>query len=218
MQTLEAIMYERAGALKEFWFDVDGVMTAQAALTIYDIKRDSDLVGFVRSDGITSITLVPCDEHGTPIENVVEYIAGVEGEPIMEGYRFDPRDGKVVEYLVGDGGFPVYFISGRNSPCVRKRALTLGATPLLGVKDKLAMLNQYSKVSLASILFIGDGIQDVEIMSAIKSGGGVTIAPQDACLEAKEVATYITAAPGGGGVLSEVITEFLKNRGIWPDK
>ncbi len=216
MSDIEQVMQQYAAHLKEFWFDVDGVMTAQAALTIYDVQRDGNLVGFTRSDGIVSITLVPSDEHGVPIANVVEYFAGYEGEPIMEGYRFDPRDGKVVEYLVQHQR-PTFFISGRNSPCVRKRAKTLGATPLLGEKDKLSVIKTLSKASLNQLLFIGDGIQDVEAMEAIKEAGGFTCAPADACDEAKAASVYITEVKGGAGVVHEVISAYLRSVNLWPN-
>ncbi len=211
MTKLEAFMQEKAPTIKEFWFDVDGVMTPQGAITIYDVRDGGALIGFERKDGITSTRLVPCDEHGTPRANIVECIAGYGDEPIMEGYRFDPRDGKVVEYLV-ENGFPVYFISGRDSACVRKRALALGATPLLGVKDKLALIREKANSALGEIMFIGDGIQDVETLRAV----GFSVAPKDASPEALFAAHVCTDARGGEGVLSEVITLFLKTRGLWP--
>lgn len=215
MSTLEQLMLQYAAPLKEFWFDVDGVMTAQQGLVIYDVNGQSELRGFVRNDGITSITLVPCDHHGVPLSNVVEYVAGYEDEPIMEGYRFDPRDGKVVEYLV-QHQLPTFFISGRNSPCVRKRAKTLGAVPLLGEKDKLSVIKTLSKTSLSQLLFIGDGIQDVEAMEAIKDAGGFTCAPADACDEAKIASVYIAEAKGGGGVVHEVVSAYLRSVNLWP--
>lgn len=209
--TLETLLKEKAPHIKEFWFDVDGVMTPQGAVTIYDVFHLDTLVGFERKDGIVGARLVPCDEYGVPLVNVVEYIAGYVGEPIMEGYRFDPRDGKVVEYLV-EHGFPVYFISGRNSPCVRKRALALGAVPFLGVKDKLTLMKEKITCTLSEVLFIGDGIQDVEALAA----SGVAIAPADASPEAIAVAHATTSARGGEGVLNEALTFFLKERNLWP--
>jgi 3-deoxy-D-manno-octulosonate 8-phosphate phosphatase (KDO 8-P phosphatase) len=211
MTELEKIIQDKAPNLKEFWFDVDGVMTPQGVVTIYDVHDQDSLVGFERADGIVSTRLVPCDEQGVPLLNVIEYLAGYAGEPIMEGYRFDPRDGKVVEYLV-QNGFPVYFISGRKSPCVEKRARVLGAIPFLGLTDKLSVMREHTTVSFEEILFVADGIQDYEALMAV----GLAIAPKDASPEAILAADCLTDAKGGGGVLNEVITPFLKARGIWP--
>ena len=129
----------------------------------------------------------------------------------MEGYRFDTRDGKVVEYLV-QNRFPVYFISGRDSACVRKRALALGAVPHLGAKDKLATIMEHSKCRLDQVLFVGDGIQDCEALRAV----GIAIAPADASSDAIASAHATTISRGGDGVISEIVTEFLKIRGMWP--
>jgi 3-deoxy-D-manno-octulosonate 8-phosphate phosphatase (KDO 8-P phosphatase) len=208
---LESLIQRSASEIKEFWFDVDGVMTPQGQVTIYDVVSDIPGRCFERKDGIDSIRLVPCDENGKPLENVVEYIAGTTGEPIMEGYRFDPRDGKVIEYAVANK-YPVYFVSGRNSPCVKKRALVLGARSFLGEKDKLAIIKKHSQVSLSNILFIGDGIQDCEAMGQ----AGLSIAPADACEEALAIAHGITSSRGGEGVIAEVLAVFLKAQDMWP--
>lgn len=211
MNTLEVLLREKAPHLKEFWFDVDGVMTPQGAVTIYDVRNSSELCGFERKDGIESVRLVPCDEYGEPVVNTVEYIAGYIGEPIMEGYRFDPRDGKVVEYLI-ENGYPVFFVSGRDSACVRKRALALGATPLLGVKDKLGVIQKQSGCALSDVLFVGDGIQDCEALRVV----GLAIAPADASSEAIAAAHATTVSRGGEGVLNEIVSIFLHERGMWP--
>ena len=211
MYTIKEILEIHADSIQEFWFDVDGVMTPKGAITIYDACTENLHAGFELKDGINSIRLVPCNEEGKPLENIVEYIAGYTGEPIFEGYRFDTRDGQVIQYLVKNR-FPVYFISGRDSPCVRKRALTLGAIPVLGAKDKLATISTLTKCGVDKVLFIGDGIQDCETLRAV----GVGFAPSDASSEVLQSADATTDACGGEGVIREVITEFLKIRSMWP--
>src|SRR3989344_4668648 len=131
------ILARYASGIEEIWLDVDGVMTRQGGLAIYDVSDEHTL--FERRDGIQSIRLVPCDECGQPTPNVVEYVAGLTSEPIMEGYCFDTRDGHVIETAV-KAGIPVFFISGRNSPAVLKRAINLGAIPFLGEKDKVSRM------------------------------------------------------------------------------
>jgi 3-deoxy-D-manno-octulosonate 8-phosphate phosphatase (KDO 8-P phosphatase) len=210
--TLKDQIEKLAPSIREFWFDVDGVMTHKGGVTIYDVHSDDAVGCFERVNGLRSIRLVTCDDNGVPIPNTIEYIAGLEGEPIMEGYRFDTRDGKVVEYLI-ENGYPVYFISGRDSPCVRKRAEALGATAFLGEKDKLAVIKKHAKCSLSEVMFIGDGIQDCEALSAV----GLPIAPSDACSEAVRAAVNTTSSIGGEGVMHEAISIFLKARGMWPD-
>lgn len=210
MASIKDLFEEYAVPIRQFWFDVDGVMTPKGAITIYDVHTENPHAGFVRNDGINSTRLVPCNEEGQPLENTVEYIAGYVGEPIFEGYRFDTRDGQVIQYLVRNG-FPVYFISGRDSPCVRKRAQALGAVAFLGAKDKYATIKEHAKCDMSHVLFIGDGIQDCETMRAV----GIAIAPADASTEAIRSAHAVTHALGGDGVIYEVVAEFLKIRGMW---
>jgi len=201
------ILARYASGIEEIWLDVDGVMTRQGGLAIYDVSDEHTL--FERRDGIQSIRLVPCDECGQPTPNVVEYVAGLTSEPIMEGYCFDTRDGHVIETAV-KAGIPVFFISGRNSPAVLKRAINLGAIPFLGEKDKVATIERFTKCSWSQILFIGDGLQDVGALER----AGISACPIDGAPEALSVAKWITKTKGGEGVVEEVFRVFLGYRGI----
>jgi 3-deoxy-D-manno-octulosonate 8-phosphate phosphatase (KDO 8-P phosphatase) len=212
MKSIEPVIRERAYHIRQVWTDVDGVLTPQGTLAIYDVLYSGSHVAFESRDGLCVTRLVPCDEYGRPLSNSIEYFAGYPGAQIMEGYRFDTRDGMVVKYLV-EAGVPVYFISGRDSPCVRARASALGAVPLLGARDKLAVMQEHATCSLDEILFIGDGIQDCDALRAT----GISVAPADAAPEAVLAAQGVTHAVGGSGVLSEVATYFMKARGMWPE-
>ena len=197
-----------AREVKEVWLDVDGVMTRQGDLAIYDVGTP-DHPAFERKDGVQSFRFVTCDEHGMPEKEVVEYLAGFVGEPIMEGYRFDTRDGRMIERAV-KAGFPVHFVSGRNSPCVLKRAINLGARPLLGEKDKVVTIERESLAGWDHILFIGDGVQDVGALERAY----ISVAPADASSEAIAVAKFVTAARGGEGVVDEVLRMFFEARKV----
>lgn len=207
---IHELLARYASGIEEIWLDVDGVMTRQGDLAIYDVCADGH-TAFERRDGIQSVRLVPCDEHGQPLNHVVEYYAGSVGEPIMEGYRFDTRDGRMIETAVGEG-FPVYFISGRNSPAVLKRALNLRATPFLGEKDKVLRIEAQTKCAWSQVLFIGDGFQDVETLQK----AGISVCPADGDPRALATAQWITEAKGGEGVVYEALGAFLEYRGIRP--
>lgn len=210
-KTHEEIVARLTPQIQEIWLDVDGVMTRQQDLTIYDIGNPSH-PAFERRDGIQSLRLVPCDEYGHPLENVVEYFAGTIGEPIMEGYRFDTRDGRMIETAV-KAGLHIFFISGRNSLCVAKRAVNLGAVPFLGEKDKVTAIERETKHSWNEILFIGDGFQDVGALSK----AALSVCPADGSPEAKDAAVWVTETRGGEGVVHEVLHALFKIRGIKPE-
>ena len=214
---LHDLLARYAPGIEEVWLDVDGVMTRQGDLAIYDVTREGH-VAFERRDGIQSTRLVPCDLLGQPVPHVVEYYAGAVGEPILEGYRFDTRDGRVIESAV-KAGIPLFFISGRNSPAVLKRAINLGAVPYLGEKDKVLTIEQHSKVAArdggrgwSQVLFSGDGFQDVPTLER----AGVSVCPSDGDPRAIATAKWITEAKGGEGVVYEALGAFLEFRGIRP--
>jgi 3-deoxy-D-manno-octulosonate 8-phosphate phosphatase KdsC-like HAD superfamily phosphatase len=214
---LHELLLERASNIKEVWLDVDGVMTHQKPVVIFELLgAGGGVIGFERHDGFLRTPLVPLDALGNPVVNRVELFSAKVGRPIAEGYGFDTRDGKVVEYL-RENGLSVYFISGRNSPVVHDRALALGAVPILGEKDKLTRIKQTARCALGEILFVGDGIQDAETLSAVREAGGIAIAPADSCEEAIAASCCVTAAKGGEGVLYEIFSAFLKIRGLWRD-
>lgn len=208
----EEIIARHAPQIQEIWLDVDGVMTRQQDLVIYDVGVNPLHPAFRQDDGVQSILLVPCDQNGKPIENTVEYIAGIIGEPIMEGYRFDTRDGRMIEVAI-KAGLRVFFISGRNSPCVTKRARNLGAIPVLGEKDKVSAIEQRTNCSWKEILFIGDGFQDVCVLSR----AAISVCPADGAPEAKDAAMLITEARGGEGVVYEILQMLFWARGIEPE-
>lgn len=216
-RSLSEVLKEKGIYTREVWLDVDGVMTRQEPVVIYELLNgNGEPIAYERHQGLTRTGLVPLDANGNPTLNRVEFFAARRGSVIAEGYGFDTRDGKVVEYLV-QAGYLVRFISGRNSPVVENRALALRATPLLGIKDKLPVIREHARCSLGAILFCGDGIQDVETLHAVREAGGIAIAPADACSEALVAAECVTIARGGEGVLHEIFSTFLRHRRLWPD-
>jgi 3-deoxy-D-manno-octulosonate 8-phosphate phosphatase (KDO 8-P phosphatase) len=77
--------------------------------------------------------------------------------------------------------------------------------------DKLAEIQKLD-LNPHEVCFVGDGIQDCEAMGVCR----LSIAPNDASEEAKEIAHGVTSVEGGNGVLHEIVSLFLKERGLWP--
>ena len=61
------------------------------------------------------------------------------------------------------------------------------------------------------VCYVGDDLLDVPLLKRV----GFPVVPADASPEAKEVAHYVTAAPGGKGVVREVAELILKSQGKW---
>jgi 3-deoxy-D-manno-octulosonate 8-phosphate phosphatase (KDO 8-P phosphatase) len=76
---------------------------------------------------------------------------------------------------------------------------------------KLDEFEKESGLKDEDICYVGDEMIDLGIMKRI----GFSVAPSDGAIEAKEVATYITKARGGKGVVREAAEFILKAQGKW---
>ena len=125
--------------------------------------------------------------------------------------KFNTRDGMGISLLKGhDIKFAI--ITGENSEIVKRRAEKLGITEYyLGVKNKLEIFNllkQKYAISNEEIAYIGDDINDYEVMR----NAGLACCPSNAIESVKSVAGYVTNTKSGEGVVREVIDYILNNR------
>ena len=73
-----------------------------------------------------------------------------------------------------------------------------------GCKDKLAAVKKYCEqynVKLENVAYVGDDINDLEVISAV----GLGCCPADAIPSVKEAAQIVTRAKGGEGVIREIV-------------
>lgn len=73
-----------------------------------------------------------------------------------------------------------------------------------GVKNKAEVVKRICKekgIDLENVVYIGDDINDIQIMEAV----GFSVAPANAVNEVKTKADYVTNAFGGHGVIREVV-------------
>ena len=61
--------------------------------------------------------------------------------------------------------------------------------------------------------YVGDDIPDLHVMRA----AGLAVAPNDAAVEAKAEAAYISPCNGGYGVGRDLLEQILKAQGHWLD-
>ena len=127
---------------------------------------------------------------------------------------FSARDGAGMKYWRRVGK-KLAIISGRGSPAVSRRAQELGVDAVrLNALDKLPALQEVLSelgVSADRTAVIGDDMPDLPMMYHC----GLVIAPADAVEEVRNVAGYITKAPGGGGCVRETVEMILKAAGLW---
>jgi len=124
------------------------------------------------------------------------------------------KDGYAVKRAV-ESGMRVVIISGGKSEAVKKRFEGLGVSDVfIGIEDKLTLFNEYCvkhNVNLNNSMFMGDDIPDYLVMQKV----ALAVAPQDACSEIKEIATYISPKNGGEGCVREILEQILREKGTW---
>lgn len=158
-----------------------------------------------------------------PIEGLVVDVDGVltDGGIIYtdrgdELKVFHVRDGSAMKIWT-EAGKKLGIITGRRSEIVVRRALELGAKPVVqGSGNKRLALEKMIrdwKLNADEVCYIGDDLPDLGAMRDV----GLAVAVADACPEATEDAHYVTAARGGQGAVRETIELILKCQGSWDE-
>ncbi len=99
---------------------------------------------------------------------------------------------------------PAFIISSESNPVVATRANKLKIDFLHGVTNKLDPLNNLcteKDYKLSKILFVGNDINDYEVMKSC----GYSACPSDSHNTITDVATFVLQTKGGCGVVREVL-------------
>lgn len=123
--------------------------------------------------------------------------------------KFNTRDGSGFG-LLKLNGLITGIITGENMELNRRRAKKLRLDILVsGCRDKMAAVKEICaqrNIELANVLYIGDDINDIDLMKIV----GYSCAPADAMPEVREAADFVTVARGGEGVIREVAERILE--------
>ncbi|MCD8241333.1 MAG: N-acylneuraminate cytidylyltransferase, partial [Lachnospiraceae bacterium] len=125
--------------------------------------------------------------------------------------KFNTRDGMGF-HLLRSSGIITGIVTGESIELNRRRAQKLKLDVLEdGCRDKAAtvrkLCEQYG-VALQNVAYIGDDINDLEVIRMV----GFGCAPADAMPQVREAADYVTKAKGGEGVIREVADLLLHAR------
>lgn len=128
--------------------------------------------------------------------------------------RMNIKDGYALQLAIKKS-YRILIISGSDSLEVTHRLHNLGVVDILmKVENKKFLLQEYmhkNQLHKEEILFMGDDIPDYEAMKEV----GLAACPQDAVMEIKNIAHYISPLKGGEGCGRDVIEKTLKLRGDW---
>jgi 3-deoxy-D-manno-octulosonate 8-phosphate phosphatase (KDO 8-P phosphatase) len=156
-----------------------------------------------------NIKLVLADCDGVLTDTGVYF--GENGE-VMK--RFSIRDGMGTQRL-REVGIETGYISGEASPSLKKRAEKLKLLHVyLGIDDKLATLRgilSSNNLQLNQIAYIGDDMNDLDVMSEI-SKEGLIASPSDGMPSIKKSVHYVCKAKGGYGAFRDFVEWILEQR------
>lgn len=124
--------------------------------------------------------------------------------------KFNTKDGMAFE-LLRKHGIKTGIITGEDRSLVRRRGEKLLVDELyVGIKDKLKVIDDICKkydISYENIAYIGDDINDLEVIKKVGFGCSVNDAMQ--CI--KDTSKYVTKVNGGQGAVREVVEFILNN-------
>jgi 3-deoxy-D-manno-octulosonate 8-phosphate phosphatase (KDO 8-P phosphatase) len=156
-----------------------------------------------------NLRLVITDVDGTLTDGGIFY--SERGEAMK---KFSMRDGMGVERL-RDDGIETAFLTRETSPIVARRAEKLKIRWLYqGVSDKRAALDGILGdvgCTQAQAAFIGDDLNDLEILAAV-SEQGLVAAPLDAHPLLLRAAHHCCVRPGGSGAFRDFAEWILELR------
>ena len=122
---------------------------------------------------------------------------------------FNIKDGLGIAILLKQAGIEPIVITGRRSGIVENRCREIGIAELCqGVVDKLTRLRQLLEargLQMSEAAYIGDDINDLECMVAVRKGGGAVGCPADAARQVREISHFIAEHNGGDGAVRDFI-------------
>ncbi|GHT10074.1 haloacid dehalogenase [Planctomycetales bacterium] len=150
------------------------------------------------------IRLILSDVDGVMTDNMIELdYAGNESK------RFSTLDGYGIK-MWHDAGYEIGLITGRDCPCVFKRAenmqISIVRAGTFAKWEAVLEIAEEQHLALEEIAFIGDDFPDLAPIRAVGLGVTVPHAPQ----ELKNAAEYITQRPAGYGAVRDLIDQILQ--------
>ena len=160
----------------------------------------------ITKEQFKKIKLIISDIDGVLTDGKVGY-----GAPDFIKF-FNYKDGQWIRIALR-AGLMVGFLSGRKSAANAKRAAELNVTFcredfIRKGEEFQNILNEYS-LAPEECLYIGDDLSDIPVMRR----AGISVAPADGVSQLDEFIDWRTTRRGGDGVLYEVISRLLAERG-----
>lgn len=148
------------------------------------------------------LKLIVADFDGVMTDNRV-----LVNEDGMEAVFCNRSDGLAVE-LLRERGIDVIVISKETNRVVAARCEKLGIAIHHGINDKLELLKKIikeRKLGRHEVCYVGNEVNDIECMKAVE----LSVAPADSHQSVLKIASLVTKARGGEGVIREISDSIL---------
>ncbi|MFM9943891.1 MAG: KdsC family phosphatase [Bacteroidia bacterium] len=127
---------------------------------------------------------------------------------------FNIKDGFAMQLAI-KLGYKICVISGGNSQGVIKRLEGLGITDIfMKVHEKLPVFKKYisdKNLKNEEIAYMGDDLPDYQLLKEV----GLKCCPADASHDIKTICDFVSAYPGGGGCVRELIEKVIRAQDKW---
>lgn len=125
--------------------------------------------------------------------------------------KFNTKDSMGMELLLKHK-IKTVFVTRENSKIVKKRVKKISIVDLYsGILDKKNLLTKILikyNVNSNEIAYIGDDVNDVEIMKSV----GFSVTPLDGNHEVKKISDYVCKTKGGQGAFREMSDLIIKSK------
>lgn len=180
--------------------------------TFFEIDEPSDWViieALMKKNGVISPTIIP---------QIKMFLTDCDGCLTDGGMYYSENGDELKKFNTRDGmGFALLrkkniitgIITSENVKLNKRRAEKLGLDELIsGCSDKVKAVKKLCEkygVELRNVAYVGDDINDLEVIKIV----GLGCCPDDAIPEVKNAADFVTKAKGGEGVIREIIDKIL---------
>lgn len=154
---------------------------------------------------LNDIQLIVYDFDGVLTDNSV--VVNTDG---VESVRVNRSDGLAIK-IFKEMGIKQIILTTEINPVVEARARKLSIPLLKGTEDKKKALTRFcdkSKILLKKVLYIGNDINDLEVMNSV----GWPICPADASQEIRRISKLVLLKSGGRGVVRELLDNVIEKR------
>ena len=123
--------------------------------------------------------------------------------------KFNTKDGMAIKVVRQKGMNVAFLSSGSTEHIIQNRAKTLGVERVyVGPRPKLEVLNEWCReldITAENVAYVGDDINDLEVMDAVGFSG----CPADAMEAIKLKANVVLIRNGGDACVREFVDEHL---------